>query len=94
MSAPSSLHNARRAGELRLLWPDGRYLILSHAQLRAACPCAQCRAGRLQGRIGLVREGVRLLRIDSQGYGVRLAFDDGHDRGIYPWAYLRELADR
>ncbi|MDA3875695.1 MAG: gamma-butyrobetaine hydroxylase-like domain-containing protein [Halothiobacillus sp.] len=26
------------------------------------------------------------------GYGVQIIFQDGHDRGIYPWAYLRELA--
>jgi len=26
-------------------------------------------------------------------YAVRLLFSDGHDRGIYPWSYLRELAD-
>jgi prepilin-type processing-associated H-X9-DG protein len=25
-------------------------------------------------------------------YAVNLAFSDGHARGIYPWAYLRELA--
>ena len=24
-------------------------------------------------------------------YAVRLAFSDGHDRGIYPWAYLIEI---
>jgi DUF971 family protein len=25
-------------------------------------------------------------------YAVRLAFSDGHDRGIFPWAYLSEIA--
>ena len=25
-------------------------------------------------------------------YAVRLAFSDGHDRGIFPWAYLTEIA--
>jgi DUF971 family protein len=24
-------------------------------------------------------------------YAVRVAFSDGHDRGIYPWAYLIEI---
>ena len=24
--------------------------------------------------------------------GVNIAFSDGHDRAIYPWCYLRELA--
>ncbi|RUW64645.1 gamma-butyrobetaine hydroxylase-like domain-containing protein, partial [Mesorhizobium sp. M4B.F.Ca.ET.049.02.1.2] len=26
-------------------------------------------------------------------YAIRLVFSDGHDRGIYPWSYLREIAD-
>ncbi|WP_130911983.1 gamma-butyrobetaine hydroxylase-like domain-containing protein, partial [Pseudomonas sp. Sample_9] len=24
-------------------------------------------------------------------YGVQLVFSDGHQRGIYPWAYLAQL---
>ena len=27
------------------------------------------------------------------GYAINLAFSDGHDRGIYPWTYLRLLSD-
>jgi DUF971 family protein len=26
-------------------------------------------------------------------YAVRLAFDDGHETGIFTWAYLRELGE-
>jgi DUF971 family protein len=26
-------------------------------------------------------------------YAVRLRFDDGHDTGLYTWAYLRELGE-
>ncbi|MDK1493921.1 gamma-butyrobetaine hydroxylase-like domain-containing protein [Sinorhizobium sp. 7-81] len=26
-------------------------------------------------------------------YAVRLGFSDGHDRGIYPWSYLRDIAN-
>lgn len=90
MSAPSSLRSA--AGSLWLQWPDGRTGQLGHGRLRAACPCSQCRAGRLQGRIDLSRDEVRLRAINNQGYGVQLVFSDGHDRGIYPWEYLRQLA--
>ncbi|MBF2983031.1 DUF971 domain-containing protein, partial [Pseudomonas aeruginosa] len=55
-----------------------------------ACPCAQCRAQRLRGRIDAAEQGVRLRDIRLQGYGVQLLFDDGHERGIYPWSYLRD----
>lgn len=52
--------------------------------------CAQCRAQRLRGRIVAAEQGVRLRDIRLQGYGVQLLFDDGHERGIYPWSYLRD----
>lgn len=91
MEVPSALINAREQGELRLQWHDG-LCTLSHARLRAACPCAQCRAARLRGAISVVAQGVRVERIEMQGYGVQLAFSDGHDQGIFPWCYLKQLA--
>ncbi len=90
MNGPSAVSNRRGPGELALQWGDGEQLI-SHARLRGACPCSQCRAGRLGGRIALVDDSVRVERIEVQGYGVQLVFSDGHDRGIYPWAYLKGL---
>lgn len=90
MIAPSAVRNRREAGELVLQWRDGEQVI-SHARLRGACPCSQCRAGRLGGRIDLVSDTVRVERVERQGYGVQLVFSDGHERGIYPWAYLKEL---
>ncbi|MFW3898735.1 DUF971 domain-containing protein [Pseudomonas putida] len=90
MIAPSAVRNRREAGELVLQWRDGEQVI-SHARLRGACPCSQCRAGRLGGRIDLVSDTVRVERVEGQGYGVQLVFSDGHERGIYPWAYLKEL---
>ena len=87
---PLAVRHRRSEGLLLLTWADGPQL-LAYARLRAACPCAQCRAARLQGRIDLVPVDVRLLEANPQGYGVQLVFDDGHQQGIYPWAYLREL---
>ncbi|MDF0734166.1 gamma-butyrobetaine hydroxylase-like domain-containing protein [Pseudomonas entomophila] len=90
MNAPSAVLNLRSEGALALQWGEVRQVI-SHARLRGACPCSQCRAARLRGGISLVADGVRVERIEPQGYGVQLVFSDGHDRGIYPWVYLREL---
>ncbi|MCY1397324.1 hypothetical protein D3C76_321160 [compost metagenome] len=91
MNGPRAIGNALGRGELRLEWADGSTQWLSHARLRGSCPCAQCRAARLRGQLDLVLQGVRLIDLTSQGYGVQLRFDDGHDQGIYPWAYLRGL---
>lgn len=90
MNAPSAVRNRRAEGELALHWAD-HLQVLSHARLRVACPCSQCRAAKLRGAIGLVAEGVRVERIEAQGYGIQLVFSDGHERGIYPWRYLRDL---
>ncbi len=90
MDAPVALRNRKEQRQLLVEWADGA-IEFSHARLRAACPCSQCRAGRLGGRISVVDEQVCLTAINAQGYGVQLVFSDGHERGIYPWAYLREL---
>ncbi|MBA6061114.1 DUF971 domain-containing protein [Pseudomonas juntendi] len=91
MNAPATIRNQRGAGQLALQWADAE-VVISHARLRGACPCSQCRAARLQGRLSLVNDDVRVERVVPQGYGVQLVFSDRHERGIYPWHYLRELA--
>lgn len=91
MNTPVALHRSSTEGQLRIRWDDGVEQYIAFARLRGACPCSQCRAARLQGRIDLVAAGVALQELNLQGYGVQLVFDDGHDRGIYPWSYLREL---
>lgn len=90
MNSPSAIRNQREAGLLTVRWEDAEQVI-SHARLRGACPCSQCRAAHLRGAIGVVQDGVRVERIEPQGYGVQLLFSDGHQRGIYPWDYLRGL---
>ncbi|MCJ1887062.1 DUF971 domain-containing protein [Pseudomonas sp. LA21] len=94
MNTPVALHRSSADGELRIRWDDGVEQGIAFARLRGACPCSQCRAARLQGRIDLVPASVALQAVNLQGYGVQLVFDDGHDRGIYPWEYLRGLGPR
>lgn len=88
--APKAISRGH-ARQLRLDWADDRVQWLDYLQLRRECPCSQCRAFRLQGTPPKVSDGVRVIEIHPQGYGVQLVFSDGHQRGIYPWAYLRDL---
>jgi DUF971 family protein len=37
--------------------------------------------------------GIRAI-VPAGNYAVRVAFDDGHDSGIFTWSYLRELGER
>ncbi|QVM91620.1 DUF971 domain-containing protein [Pseudomonas entomophila] len=90
MSVPSAVRNLPGAGELQVQWPEGPQL-LGHVRLRGACPCSTCRAARLKGAVALVAQDVRIVRVVPQGYGLQLVFSDGHERGIFPWSYLRGL---
>ncbi|MBV8625461.1 MAG: DUF971 domain-containing protein [Herbaspirillum sp.] len=92
---PQALTLTNHAGSARLHieWDDGQRQQLSHHQLRLACRCADCTALRQRhGRTIVAAADISLLQILPVGqYGVQLVFDDGHDRGIYPWSFLRSL---
>ena len=76
---------------LYLVWQDGTSQILSHQLLRLQCPCAFCRAKRIQDKPVIATEGVTITAMYDQGYGVQICFDDQHQQGIFPWVYLKEL---
>ncbi len=66
---------------------------LPAAYLRARCQCTHCR--RLDAK-DLERDHAWVLLMDAKPvgtYGLQLVYSDGHDRGIYPWYYLRQLGD-
>jgi len=86
--APVAIGNSQGNGTLRLNWSDGRVQLLDHAHLSRHCPCSQCRAFRLKGMKPVVAPSIRVVQVNPQGYGLQLVFSDGHERGIYPWAYL------
>ncbi|MEM5406298.1 MULTISPECIES: gamma-butyrobetaine hydroxylase-like domain-containing protein [Paraburkholderia] len=91
MNTPLEVRNDAAARALMLRWPAGETQRVDHARLRAACPCAACRRMRLGGAAPAAAAGVTLIGIEPMGYGVQLAFSDGHARGIYPWPYLEQL---
>lgn len=93
MTVPEQVHFHAASGALELQWPDGLNTRLEGPRLRAACKCAACEHARRQG---LHASGGTALLLDLQPvgeHGLALAFSDGHARGIYPWAYLRTLAE-
>ena len=89
-----TVRNLKGEKTLEMQWSDGSIKTVTHYSLRLRCRCAYCNAAQVQtGQPVSVRQDVALLQIERVGgYGVRLFFDDGHSRGIYPWVYLRELA--
>jgi len=87
---PPVITNDQACQHLILHWPDGVIQTLTHHELRLACRCAYCRADRLRASAPPVAQ-VGIRAVQTQGYGLQLIFSDGHDRGIFPWSYLREM---
>lgn len=86
-----TLHKA--TGKLEILWSDGYLSHLKGDYLRSACRCAGCEQQRRSGQSMTPSNGVVLSSLHPVGdMGLQLCFNDGHDRGIYPWPYLRELS--
>jgi len=73
--------------------PEGCFA-LSAKTLREACRCASCRAAERAGQPVEARDDIALASFSEVGgYALQLRFSDGHERGIYPWSLLRELAE-
>ncbi|MET3431150.1 DUF971 family protein [Herbaspirillum seropedicae] len=90
---PLSIKHLRASATVQIAWDDGRLQDLPEAELRRACRCADCTAQRRSTmQPGLAQSAAYLVTIHPVGqYGIQLVFSDGHERGIYPWPYLRSL---
>jgi DUF971 family protein len=80
---------------LALTWPDCGTIRLGAEMLRRASRAATEIRRQADGIELTIGPGLYVAAVEPIGnYALRLFFSDGHDRGIYPWSYLRELADR
>lgn len=80
---------------LAIAFESGARFALPAEYLRVTSPSAE-----VQGHTAAERKtvaGKRDVRIGSivpvGNYAVKLAFDDGHDTGLFTWRYLHELGD-
>lgn len=102
MDAPTRIDLKKDRG-LTLEWPDGTTSYFSIAYLRKMSPSAEMRQLReeqarnpltvLPASAAKASSGV-LTALDAElvgNYALRIHFSDGHDTGIYSWAYLRRI---
>jgi len=78
---------------LEVRYSDGARYELPFEYLRVHSPSAEVQ-GHGPGQEVLVtgKQDVRITAVEPVGnYAVRLLFDDGHDSGLYTFAYLHEL---
>lgn len=86
-----SIHDDRRV--LRITLSDGKALDLPADRLRMQCRCAICTRARIDGTFAPTTPGLEIGQATPVGhYGLNITFSDGHARGIFPFAYLAELA--
>ena len=92
MDAPSHITYHKIAHILELQWDQERYELPAEL-LRVYSPSAEVRGHSPDQRAlqtGKKNVGIKLIE-PVGNYAIRIAFDDGHDSGIYSWAYLHEL---
>jgi DUF971 family protein len=99
---PANITANKKTREFIITWEDGHVGVYPFGLLRAACPCAQCRGGHENMRpepepavFAMQLEdtpATRIINIKAVGsYAITIAWEDGHDYGIYNWHYLRAL---
>jgi DUF971 family protein len=90
---PSDVALIEHHTALAITWPDGAACRLDAGVLRQASRAASEIRRQADGIELAIEPDLRVEAIEPVGnYALRLFFSDGHDRGIYPWVYLRELA--
>ena len=90
---PTEIKLSRDKSKIIIRWPDGDTAELSAPMLRQRCNSARSKRARIDGAEEPTADCLTIAEIRSVGlYAINLVFSDGHDRGIYPWSFLRELS--
>jgi DUF971 family protein len=94
---PTTIDLERDVG-LTIAWDDGVVSRFALEELRANCPCAECRGLRDQGAVVWPKPTSPLpLRAESAelvgAWGISLRWNDGHSTGIFAWDVLRAWSE-
>lgn len=90
MTAP--LEVALDEGGLHVRWTTSEVLFTAR-RLREACRCAECTARSRRGEAVQADDALQVVDVAPIGaYAAQLTFSDGHQRGVYPWSMLHDLA--
>ncbi len=90
---PTELRIKDNGRNFEMLVEGGEKFLVPAELLRVESPSAEVK-GHGPGQETLVwgKRNVLLMKAEPVGnYAVRLHFNDGHDTGLYTWAYLANL---
>ena len=90
---PSELRLNTEKDLLTVTFESGESVALGAEYLRVESPSAEVQGhGPLEKTIVPRKRTVKIKALEPVGrYAVRIVFDDGHDTGLFTWAYLLEL---
>jgi DUF971 family protein len=93
---PVDLAFDRAARALVIRFEDDTVFTLPFELLRVESPSAEVQGhSAAQKSYPAGKSGVGVLDAEPVGrYGVKIRFDDGHDTGLYTWAWLYRLGDQ
>jgi len=91
--SPPKLAVAPDRSEVEVSFAGAKPFKLSAEMLRVMSPSAEVQGHSPQQRVTVAKKrNVKIKDLTPVGnYAVRIAFDDGHDTGLYSWKYLHEL---
>lgn len=91
---PSVIKFHKQSQQLELAWQN-EPCQLSAEFLRVLSPSAEVRGhGKGNEVLQVGKKDVRILKLEPVGnYALKITFDDGHDSGLYNWAYLQALCE-
>lgn len=93
---PVELRFNKARAELLIRFDDGSEGTIPYELLRVESPSAETRGhGGGSPPPPAKKRHVGVVGADPVGrYALRIRFSDGHDTGLYTWAYLADLAAR
>ncbi|XUY27979.1 gamma-butyrobetaine hydroxylase-like domain-containing protein [Agrobacterium sp. rho-8.1] len=93
---PTELRISNDKQHLVVTFDNDASFDLSAEMLRVLSPSAEVQGHGPGQKITVPgKRNVAIRNVVATGnYAVRIAFDDGHDSGIYTWKYLLELGER
>jgi DUF971 family protein len=90
---PIKLGLAKDRRSLSIEWDSGEVQELSALSLRQHCRSSNAVRAQLDETQAIAPSDLRIVSTELIGsYALNISFSDGERRGIYPWAYLREIA--
>ena len=95
-SWPKEIRLKKAEKLLEIDFDDGKSFVYPAEFLRVESPSAEVQGhGPGQDGLQIAKENVSVTALEPVGrYAVKIVFDDGHDSGLYTWAYLRTLGDQ